>query len=1247
MLKATHKAHSVRTRRSRLGYQLLGLVAIAAAPLLGVQAYLSYREAVEVFHDAGKELLVRADRTALVVEDFLVVTRDLLNGIAMRPAVRAVDPQRCDPVLADFASVHSRYANIVVVNRSGRVICSAEPPVRPVSAAGREGFERTMRENRSVLTSAFVGPITGKWVSVMTYPLHDARNELVGMVALPIDLKHLEPLVQGGDLPRDSVIAVIDSAGHVVARSYDAGRWVGKSAAKLAVVVETRGSERGYVTGRGIDGVERVYGFRSIPGFDWQIWSGTPTAVIYAAVRHNIAQSVTLSLAILLIASGLAAVLVRRVTRPMRQLAETASRVAAGADEARASLENAPAEIADVAAQFNTMLDAQAAAQKQLRESEASLAAAQERASLGSWELDLAAQRGFWSRQMFGLFDRSPALGPPTFDEFIELVHPDDRPGLLATHARASAGMEVATHDFRSNPAHGPMRYFQATLQGIADPTGRITHLAGTVLETTARSRAEEALRESQRMFATLVSNLPGAVYRCRNDPTWTADFVSDGIHALTGYPPDDFIDNAFRSFGDRIHPDDRERVWAETQKAVSQGRSYQLVYRLGTADGQLKWVSEHGRAVHDGRHQLSYLEGFLTDISARKQAEEKVERLNRVYALLSGVNALIVRVHDREELYREACRLAVDAGRFRVAWIGRVDLLEQRVHPVAWSGAERGLLRAVEPRLTLRRQPDRGYTPAGQVVAEKRPVVVNEVAHDRRLATREALLDRDIGSFAMLPLIISSEVSGVLALHAREPGFFDDEETHLLVELAGDISFALDHIDKEERINYLAYYDSLTTLANGALFRERLEQYVHAAERERHKLAVCAIDLDHFKIVNDALGRQAGDALLAQFGQRLAACVGDSAQVARLGADRFAMVLLDARDEAGVMQMLNQRMSACVGAPFRMDGTELQVAVKVGITLFPNDGGDADTLFRNAEAALKKAKTGGDRYLFYTQQMTDRVAERLALENKLRRALDNEAFTLHYQPRVDAHTGRIAGVEALLRWTDPEDGLVLPMNFVPLLEETGIILDVGAWVITRAVQDYDHWRANGVAAPAIAVNVSAVQLRQRDFVDIVRTALSRASRPMPVEIEITESVVMEDVERTIEQLNTVHALGVSIAIDDFGTGYSSLGYLARLPAQVLKIDLSFISRMLIEPDVLTLVSTMISLAHSLRLKVVAEGVETEAQANMLRRLGCDELQGYLISRPLPRDQMTEFLSKSTPRKRSPSRNHRPTGSKR
>jgi len=308
------------------------------------------------------------------------------------------------------------------------------------------------------------------------------------------------------------------------------------------------------------------------------------------------------------------------------------------------------------------------------------------------------------------------------------------------------------------------------------------------------------------------------------------------------------------------------------------------------------------------------------------------------------------------------------------------------------------------------------------------------------------------------------------------------------------------------------------------------------------------------------------------------------------------------------------------------VSGTELRVSAKAGIALFPNDGADADALFQNAEAALKKAKATGERYLFHTQQMTERIGEKLALENKLRQALEKEEFVLHYQPKVDTATRRIDSVEALIRWQSPELGLVPPMQFIPLLEETGLILEVGAWALGRAVGDHRTWTEQGLPAPRVSVNVSAVQLRKRDFVATVEEAIMAGSIPPGIDLEITESLVMEDIEASMRKLESVRVLGVGIAIDDFGTGYSSLSYLAKLPVHSLKIDRSFIITMLKDPAIMTLVSTIISMAHSLRLKVVAEGVDAEEQADELDRLGCDQLQGYLFSKPLPFDDMTALL---------------------
>jgi EAL domain-containing protein (putative c-di-GMP-specific phosphodiesterase class I) len=303
----------------------------------------------------------------------------------------------------------------------------------------------------------------------------------------------------------------------------------------------------------------------------------------------------------------------------------------------------------------------------------------------------------------------------------------------------------------------------------------------------------------------------------------------------------------------------------------------------------------------------------------------------------------------------------------------------------------------------------------------------------------------------------------------------------------------------------------------------------------------------------------------------------------------------------------------------FRLGGTVFRIAAKVGVALFPEDGVDADTLLKNAEAALKKAKAGGDRYLFYKQKMTETVAGKLTLENQLRQALDKGEFVLHYQPKVNLESGKLASAEALIRWNDPRTGLVPPSRFIPVLEETGLIYEVGRWALRKAIDDYLRWRGAGLPAVRIAVNVSPLQLRNRGFIAEIKEAIGIGAQAQDgLELEITESLIMEDINHNIATLHAIRGMGVNVAIDDFGTGFSSLSYLAKLPVDTLKIDRSFVVDMTAGPQGLALVSTIISLAHSLKLKVVAEGVEIEEQARLLRLLSCDEMQGYLFSKPLP-----------------------------
>src|SRR5260221_4360483 len=739
-----------------------------------------------------------------------------------------------------------------------------------------------------------------------------------------------------------------------------------------------------------------------------------------------------------------------------------------------------------------------------------------------------------------------------------------------------------------------------------------------------ARRLAEERLKESE-------AGLHRAQVMAKTAPVVTGpdgsfERWSDTLPQLIGVELAQ-MPRSTRAWLDLLHPDDREGFRATSIEAARAGMRKDVEYRLRRADGgwiRVRQVIEPLRRQADAEGGTRWF-STLQDVTEHRLAEEKIHHLNRVFAVLSGINALIVRVRDRDELFRGVCRIAIEAGKFPMAWVGVADSETKRVKPVAWGGEAEEFLSSAPLSLSEDRAAGRGMS--GAAVKEKKAVVVNYIQNDPRSQMKEHCRERGISSLVMLPLVVQGEGIGVLALYRREVGFFDDEEMRLLLELSGDISFALDHITKAEKLDYLAYYDSLTGLANLSLFHERLVQYVSAAQSEKSRLAVAVVDVDRFKNINDSLGRQAGDELLRQIAERIEGHAGPI-RMARISADRFAIVRADVSSESEVARLVEQWLADCFGLPYEVSGTELRVSAKAGVALFPNDGQDADALFQNAEAALKKAKATGEQYLFHTQQMTERIGEKLALENKLRQALEKEEFVLHYQPIVDTATRRIESVEALIRWQSPELGLVPPMEFIPLLEETGLILEVGAWALRRAVLNHRKWMEQGLPAPRIAVNVSPIQLRKRYFVASVEEAMRPGAVPPGIDIEITESIVMEDIEANMKKLEAVRVLGVNIAIDDFGTGYSSLGYLAKLPAHSLKIDRSFIITMLKDPAVMTLVSTIISMAHSLRLKVVAEGVDAEEQAKVLDRLGCDQLQGYLFSRPVDFDAITVLLGK-------------------
>ena len=454
-----------------------------------------------------------------------------------------------------------------------------------------------------------------------------------------------------------------------------------------------------------------------------------------------------------------------------------------------------------------------------------------------------------------------------------------------------------------------------------------------------------------------------------------------------------------------------------------------------------------------------------------------------------------------------------------------------------------------------------------------------------------------------------------------------DDGRVRQYAALIGDIT---KRKQDEERIRYQANFDSLTGLPNRTLFVDRLTQALVAMGRKGKKLALMFIDLDGFKLVNDTMGHDIGDLLLKEAAVRLSACVRSGDTVARLGGDEFTVIMPDLADPRNA-PMVAQRALDSLAKPFILEGQEAFVSGSIGITIFPDDAADSNELLRNADAAMYRAKERGKaNYQFFTADLNEEVRQRLILRNNLVKAIERNELTLHFQPKIELKTRKITGLEALMRWNNAELGSVPPSRFIPVLEETGMALEFGRWIVQAALDQYKAVVAAGLPPLRIAINLTTRQLREPRFVALIERALSdNKLSPESLEIEVTEMMLMSDASRNVTALGKLHDLGIHIAMDDFGTGYSSLVYLKRYPIDTIKIDRSFIANIAKDPDDAEVVRAIIGMGQSLRRRVAAEGVETEEQLDLLTAYACDEAQGYVIAPPLADDDLIKYLKKN------------------
>ena len=435
-----------------------------------------------------------------------------------------------------------------------------------------------------------------------------------------------------------------------------------------------------------------------------------------------------------------------------------------------------------------------------------------------------------------------------------------------------------------------------------------------------------------------------------------------------------------------------------------------------------------------------------------------------------------------------------------------------------------------------------------------------------------------------------------------------------------------------EDRMVHLAHHDALTDLPNRVLLIDRLNQLIKSAQRGKSKVAVVFIDLDRFKEVNDSLGHDAGDLLLQTLAKRLSKAVREEDTVTRIGGDEFVVVFQGLHDVQDVAALAQKLLSLLV-EPVTLNGYDLTVTASMGISLYPDDATSGPEMIRNADAAMYQAKSAGrNAYQFYTTDLNKRALEMLTMENALRRAIERHEFVLHYQPQVDIISGSVVGAEALIRWNHPDLGLLMPGKFISIAEERGLIVPIGRWVIEEAVRQAAIWQNSGPSIP-IAVNVSAVQFRRKDFVEHLANSVRKHGITSDrLELELTEGIVMRDAETTVEILQRLHDMGFQLSIDDFGTGYSSLSYIRRFPINTIKIDHSFVWDATHDESAGRVVTAIIGLARSLKLKVIAEGVETWEQLEMLRAQGCDRAQGFLFSRALSSEEFARVVREWKPK---------------
>jgi diguanylate cyclase (GGDEF)-like protein/PAS domain S-box-containing protein len=774
----------------------------------------------------------------------------------------------------------------------------------------------------------------------------------------------------------------------------------------------------------------------------------------------------------------------------------------------------------------------------------------------------------------------------------------------------------------------GEERAIDALQRGACDYVlktnlARLAPAVRRALNEASIRRARQALEQQLR---DIVVTSQDWIWEHDRDGKFT--FSSDSVRVILGYRPEDIVGTNASQY---VHPEDLAALdFAMHTLGPNQRTASNLQARWRHRNGSYRWLERNMLVLLGEGGRVSGFRGSERDFTERRRQEKHISRLTRVLKMLSGVNSAVLRIRQRREILVEACRLATSVGGYASAMVALIEPGTRSARPTAWSGSV-DQQNAQQLTFTVAESGADDSSVIGRVLRTGAPLVCNDLQLlDMPLAARAPLMDSGFRSVVAFPLLVDRTPVGALMLSSYDVGAVGDEELRMLRELVANLSFALQYLHKEDEIRFLSYFDPLTGLAKRALFCERLVRSLEPRIGRRGTPAVAVLDIEQLSTINDSFGRHAGDLLLQQVADRLKRHLDSTELLAHFGAGTFGIIMEAAGDEDEAVHWMQQQVMEVFRAPFNVDARGIPVDVKCGFARYPDNGNDANALVQNAEGALRSAKTTGEKYLHHRLELSTAVVSRMTMEHRLRGAVERQDFELHYQPKVDVRTRQLRGLEALVRWRDPEAGLVMPGVFLPLMETSGLIVPLGDWILRQAAADLRRWQGAGISPGRVAVNISPVQLRRRAFADHLLDLVGEwRGDSTGVDIEITEGVLIDDVSSAVSQLRVLRRSGVRVAIDDFGTGYSSLSRLAELPVDMLKIDRSFVSQLTSSGTGRTVAETIIALGRAFNMTTLAEGVETPEQFELLSSMGCDQSQGYLHSRPLAAVDLEPLLKSS------------------